>query len=337
MNRDEQSSIPDELRDRFEQEASAEQEDLERVWHLLGAAEPSDEDAPSADESWTAIRARITSSSTTNNRPSSDHRPADRPARSHRAASSRRTWGITIAAGLLILMIAGAWFWKQPAVITAPPGEHVTATLPDGSTVELNSGTSLSHSRDFNAWPFVPAAQRTVHLEGEAFFDVQPGERPFIVETFNARVEVLGTSFNVRARADTDAEETRVTLTSGRLRIRAAQRPDSAVLLTEAGQSSRVTASLPAPTDPEPVRIEQALAWRQQGFAVSDWPLSTIFTELERRYNTTIIVTPRTALSDSMTLYYPQHTDVETIIHDIAIAKDLTYRATSQGYRISSK
>jgi ferric-dicitrate binding protein FerR (iron transport regulator) len=319
MNREDQRHIPDDLRDRLAEEPADEQIVLEQVWHMVGAAELIDDDAPSADDTWAAVRART--------EPAANG--ASRPPR------HRMLWAV--AAGLLLLVAAGALLWRQPATVVAPAGAHAVATLPDGSTVELNSGTTLSYPRHFSAWPFMPTRRRVVRLRGEAFFDVQPTNRPFVVETFNARIEVLGTRFNVRARAGRDTGETHVILAEGQVRVQTATQPDAAVTLTEAGQASRVPATS-TPTPPQSVGIDRALAWRQQGFAVSDWPLPAIFDELERRYD--LRITTRAgaaALADSMTLYYPRHTDAETIIHDIAVAKGLAYRATHRGFEITAQ
>jgi transmembrane sensor len=87
---------------------------------------------------------------------------------------------------------------------------------------------------------------------------------------------------------------------------------------------------------PREVSVDRALAWRRQGFAASDWPLSAILAELERRYDVRVTVRVPAVLSDSMTLYYPRHTEAETIIHDIAVAKGLTYRATSRGFELTA-
>ena len=324
MNRDEERYIPEELRDRLAEERADEQVDLERVWHMLGDVELTGAEAPSAEDTWAAIQDQMEEGA---------RRRDDRAPRAHQHRRSWRTWG-AVAAGMLLLVLAGALFWRQPVQVTASSGEHITTTLPDGSTVELNSGTTLSHRRSFSAWPFVPAAQRGVQLRGEAYFDVQRGARPFVVETFNARIDVLGTQFNVRARSEGEGSATHVTLAEGRVRIRAAAHPDTAVVLDEAGQSSRVAASAPSPTAPQTRDVNRALAWRQRGFAVSDWSLAAIFDELERRYSVRITVR---APADSMTLYYPQRTDVETIIHDIAVAKGLSYRATSRGFEITDQ
>ncbi len=68
-----------------------------------------------------------------------------------------------------------------------------TITLPDGSTVQLNSDSKLSY--DTESW----ATDRTLELDGEAFFEVKKGSS-FVVETNNGNVTVLGTSFNVYTR-----------------------------------------------------------------------------------------------------------------------------------------
>lgn len=67
-------------------------------------------------------------------------------------------------------------------------------TLPDGSIVVLNSGSQIKYPLAF------ASDERRVKLEGEAFFDVtKNAEQPFIIETKDAEVKVLGTSFNVNA------------------------------------------------------------------------------------------------------------------------------------------
>lgn len=67
-------------------------------------------------------------------------------------------------------------------------------TLPDGSTVKMNASTRIEYPEHF------AADVRRVKLSGEAFFQVtRDPSHPFIIDTQNASVEVLGTSFNVSA------------------------------------------------------------------------------------------------------------------------------------------
>ncbi|MEP4532139.1 MAG: FecR domain-containing protein [Cyclobacteriaceae bacterium] len=73
-------------------------------------------------------------------------------------------------------------------------GRKMTVTLPDGSTVKMNSGTRISYNSRFEG------DVRSVWLDGEAFFDVKRNpEKPFIIISGNIRTQVLGTSFNVKS------------------------------------------------------------------------------------------------------------------------------------------
>ena len=75
--------------------------------------------------------------------------------------------------------------------IHSPYGARTQFSLPDGSTGWLNSGSIIKYPVRFDA-------ERTVTLNGEAYFDVVKNpESPFIVEANQVKVKVLGTSFNV--------------------------------------------------------------------------------------------------------------------------------------------
>lgn len=70
-----------------------------------------------------------------------------------------------------------------------------TVELPDGSRITLSPNSSLSYSTHFTS------SNRIVDLDGKAFFDVKRDEtRPFIVQTSQSKVEVLGTSFLVNTK-----------------------------------------------------------------------------------------------------------------------------------------
>ncbi|MCG6190113.1 FecR family protein [Maribellus maritimus] len=81
----------------------------------------------------------------------------------------------------------------QKTQYIVPPGQKSNVILADGTSVWLNSGSTLTY--------FIGnKLDRKVHLEGEAFFDVtKDKKRPFLVETDKYTVKVYGTSFNVRA------------------------------------------------------------------------------------------------------------------------------------------
>jgi ferric-dicitrate binding protein FerR (iron transport regulator) len=234
----------------------------------------------------------------------------------------------------LVLVLAGGWLWRQPVTVTAPTGQQRTAALPDGSTVELNSGTTLSYRRGFQAWPLVDAERRVVRLEGEAFFRADEAARPFVVETPTARVTVEGTRFNVRARSGVDST-TEVTLAAGRVQVSARRAPDRAVTLDRQGLRTRVRTADAAPSPPEPTQTDHVLAWRQDGFAVSERPLAQVLHQLERRYGTTLHLHDSVRRTTApVSLYYPTPTELTVILRDLCTALDLNYRPTNRGYEV---
>lgn len=73
-----------------------------------------------------------------------------------------------------------------------PKNKKYTLTLIDETSVELNENTTIRFSTS------TTSKERNVSLVGEAFFDVtHHKKRPFIVQSSDLKIKVLGTSFNV--------------------------------------------------------------------------------------------------------------------------------------------
>lgn len=84
-----------------------------------------------------------------------------------------------------------------------PRGGEYSLQLSDGTRIWLNSRTKLRFPSSFDA------DNRTVWLEGEAYFEVaKDTDRQFRVITGNSEVRVYGTSFNVRAYSEYPQETT---------------------------------------------------------------------------------------------------------------------------------
>lgn len=131
------------------------------------------------------------------------HMPVQEPQK-----KPRRTH-LALYAGLAASFVAGiilCWFLAvtplrdETSKIVAfhtDPGQRASLTLPDGTSVELNSGSTLEYPAVF------ARGERRVRVEGEAMFDVaKVADKPFYVETFAYDVKVLGTRFNVEADED---------------------------------------------------------------------------------------------------------------------------------------
>lgn len=103
---------------------------------------------------------------------------------------------------------------KEPVYneLFAAFGTRSALKLSDGTLVWLNSGSSIKYPDTFTG------DERTVFLKGEAYFEVESNaQKTFIVETSSLSVKATGTKFNVSGY--TSAEETEVTLISGKVEV----------------------------------------------------------------------------------------------------------------------
>lgn len=154
-------------------------------------------------------------------------------------------WHKAVAAAAIIVIIGCAAIWSfsgstatQTYLCSAPAGSKTQVTLPDGSKVWLNGGSSLAYTNQFND------DNRRVELHGEAYFEVQKHQgKPFTVHTQGYDVTVKGTKFNVSAYDDdpistTTLMEGKVELSDGKQNLSLA--PGDAVQLDKAtGQLQR--------------------------------------------------------------------------------------------------
>ncbi|HEU4551735.1 MAG TPA: FecR domain-containing protein [Chitinophaga sp.] len=142
------------------------------------------------------------------------------------------------------------WWWAAAAVVaggmaligrqlTLMPAGKVqyngladgvrTIWLPDSSRVILNAHASVSFRPNW-----LEGGKREVWLNGEAFFDVRPltaGLRTanaFVVHSNNLDIDVLGTSFNVKA----NRTFTNVTLNTGKIKVQCNELPNQPLVLS---------------------------------------------------------------------------------------------------------
>lgn len=266
------------------------------------------------------------------------------------------TWrgaGWAVAVTVVVLAVGVNW-WLSPTVVEVPYGQTAAVSLPDGSNVELASGTTLTYR-----WRWGQDARR-VDLEGEAFFEVAAEARPFVVEAFNATVRVTGTRFNVAAWPDDPQRQTIVTVEEGQVEVAArretalpeADEADDAVSLEAQalpaerlqavvpvvalgpGQATRVVGDSLAPRPPEAVPLDAALAWRAGALWFRNQPLAAIFQQLERRYAVPIQAASPEVAARRHTYQNPAPVSVASVLSDICQSLDLRYRRTAHGYEV---
>ena len=89
-------------------------------------------------------------------------------------------------------------------------GRRTQCLFQDGTVAHLNSESKIHYPVKFGLF------ERRIRLEGEAYFEVTHNpRRPFVVEFEGGEIQVLGTSFNVKAYRDDDIVA--VTLDEGRV------------------------------------------------------------------------------------------------------------------------
>jgi len=139
--------------------------------------------------------------------------------------NKNKSYGIWLKiAAVVTVVIALALLYNRKAIFFNKTDELVltqvltkatevkTIVLADGSTVKMNSSSRLKYPDHFTA------DTRTVYLAGEAFFDVKKDpQHPFIVQTEQLAVRVLGTAFDVKAYPNDNFTET--TLIRGKVSI----------------------------------------------------------------------------------------------------------------------
>jgi ferric-dicitrate binding protein FerR (iron transport regulator) len=235
-----------------------------------------------------------------------------------------------------LAVVAGATLWQTiPVRERALAGAHRTVVLPDDTRVALNAGSELRYARGFRTPWFRTAPVRTVSLNGEAFFEVRPSDRPFVVRTQSARVTVLGTSFLVRAH-DSDGTVTDVAVQSGLVRVESGVTGpgDAAALTLSAGEGATVSGGRVTAVSLEKGGVDRRTMWRRGGIALVDQPLDAIFRELERQYAVDIRLVDVVVGAERLTLYYPERPSLETVLSDLCTRGGLRYRRTSRGYEI---
>ncbi|VCU68604.1 fec operon regulator FecR [Pigmentiphaga humi] len=181
---------------------------------------------------------------------------------------------------MLLLAGGGAWFAEEHAPWghwTADhrtgTGERARLTLPDGTHVELNSGTAVDVR-------YTATERMLVLRAGEILVatahDPQPQSRPFLVRTAQGSARALGTRFTVR---DPDAAgASRVAVFDGAVEIRSGRNSDAALVLRAGTQGSFTRDDVRA----DGAADENAMAWTQGMIVAQDMPLARFLEELGR-------------------------------------------------------
>lgn len=108
--------------------------------------------------------------------------------------------------------------------VSTKNGSRSKLTLPDGSTVWLNSDSKILYDNE-NFTTNI----REVSLSGEAYFDVVKNPaKPFVIHTAKMDIKVLGTAFNVKSYPGDKTTET--SLIRGSVEVTLKNRPEKIIM-----------------------------------------------------------------------------------------------------------
>ncbi len=162
--------------------------------------------------------------------------------------------------------------------IETPFGGQYKVTLPDGSEIWLNSGSTLRYPVSFSG-----AKERKVELSGEAYFEIaKDAGHPFIVKSRTQEITVLGTHFNVNTYADEPSVNT--TLIEGSIKL---SNTSAAVILKPGERSVNNGQSILV----RQVDVAQDIAWKNGYFEFYDTDLRTVMRQISRWYGLTVFYT----------------------------------------------
>ena len=160
--------------------------------------------------------------------------------------------------------------------VFVPKGQIHQIFLSDGSRIWLNSESTMTVPSVFTG------DERIVQLSGEAFFEVaKDPDHPFKVMVQGQTIEVLGTSFNVRAYADAPVIQT--TLKTGKIELKTNQ---GNITLSPGEQTELVKRTgevILKKVDPATY-----FSWKEGRYELKNENLIEVFKVVERWYDVTL-------------------------------------------------
>jgi ferric-dicitrate binding protein FerR (iron transport regulator) len=183
--------------------------------------------------------------------------------------------------------------------------------LEDGSAVVMNDSSTIEYQQG--------RSERMAMLSGEAMFEVRREQRPFKIKTADAQVEVLGTSFVVKAYP---GKPTQVIVISGKVKIRTAEKE----LLLTAGEMTTIHGNL---TRKLPNENPNFNSWYTGVLEFRNEPLGQVLKELEDQFDVRFIVDQPQILTCGFTGKF-ENAKLEEVLRALSYSLNLEFDRKDQ-------
>lgn len=197
--------------------------------------------------------------------------------------------------------------------IYVPAGQRAELTLADSTKVWLNAKTTLTFPSHF------AGGSRNVILDGEGYFNVTRNEnKPFIVETEQYDIEVLGTEFNVHAYKGNALFET--SLLNGSVRIESADHMEN-ILLEPHKKAYAENGQLKT----SPITQYDYFLWKDGLICFDDNTINELFEKLQLYFDVKIIIENSRILKQRYTGKFRTCDGVEHVLKTLQLRTKFKY------------
>jgi len=241
--------------------------------------------------------------------------------------------------------------------INTPAGSKSKITLPDGSSVWLNAGSSLRYSNQFGK------KDREISLVGEAFFEVAKNRsKIFIVQTHDLSIKAYGTTFNVKSYPEENTVE--ATLIKGSIGVKRTGlnknskdeiilEPNQRVVYYKSSKKTEKVQTKEIESSPEKLQpgsdkkqltymISKGIdpvpftSWKEGTLLISSETLAGLAVKLERKYDVKIQF-ENEALKQIKFSGSLKNETVEQVIEAIGIAAHIDYEIEEREIKFKEK
>lgn len=212
-------------------------------------------------------------------------------------------------------------FSEQINTLQVPYGQRLKLTLPDGSSVQLNSGASIEYPSVFKK------EFRKVKLSGEAMFEIKHDEEhPFVVETFASDIQVLGTKFNVVA--DEEHQRFSTALLQGRVRVSNRLDPTQGDIILKPNDIVNLSNGH---LFIEPITDPEMLCWTEGLISISGLPFDELMEKFERAFDVRIDIALETLPNiKNVSGKIRVNDGIDRALHILQYTADFSYRKDSE-------
>ena len=201
--------------------------------------------------------------------------------------------------------------------IYADRGSQKELILADGTIITINAESSLKYSRDYNK------ESRMVNLSGEGFFQVEKGTSPFIVNTRNGSVTVLGTKFNINSRNDM----IEVVVNEGAVSFKPIDeiKQSQNLIVRKGYYIDNQTLS------PQVIPHSEYPGWIHNKLILNKTNLETVCNQIERKFDVNIVLDSNQLNSISITGVIDAK-ELDEVLTTLAILSQRSYRFEEETY-----